>query len=61
MEIKSFFGDWHETSPEQARKFVLTLMDGMTAVPQKQKSALVEARYLRGISVSDLMKLTKKA
>ncbi len=56
IEIKSLFGDWHETSPEQARKFVRHLMDGITAVPQEQKSDFIEARYLRGISVSDLMK-----
>ena len=55
IEIKSWFSDWHETSLEQARRFVLSLMDGMTAVPQEQKAAFVETRYLRGITVSALL------
>lgn len=54
IQIRAFFGPWREVDAAQARRFVRTMMDGMQAIPDEQKSGYIEAQHLRGITVSEL-------
>ena len=56
IEIKGFFSDWHEADIETARQFVSHHLSGitMTSNPQK-RAAMVDGKFLRGITVSELV------
>ena len=56
IEIKGFFSDWHEVDVETARQFVTHHLSGCTTTsdPHK-KAALVDGKYLRGITVRELI------
>lgn len=57
IQIKAFFGPWRDVDVGQAQRFVRTMMDGMQAIPDEQKSGYIEARHLRGVSVVELMEV----
>lgn len=56
IEIKGFFSDWHEVDAETARNFVTTHMSGITTTSNpRKKAAMVDGKYLRGITVRELI------
>ena len=56
IEIKGFFSDWHEVDIETARNFVTHHLSGCTTKSDpQQKAALVDGKYLRGITVRELI------
>ena len=58
IKIRAFFGDWKEVDKEQAKNFVKHFMTGIvTASDINKKIALVEGKYLQGITVKELLNL----
>lgn len=55
IEIKSFFQDWKEVDKEQAKKFIKHIKSGIHNIPESKKDEFIEKRYLRGISVKELL------
>jgi len=56
IEIKGFFSDWHEVDAETARRFVTTHMSGITTTSDPhRRAAMVDGKYLRGITVRELI------
>lgn len=60
IKVKAHFGGWHKVSKEQAKEFVKHMISGMQAVPETKRAALIEEKYLRGITVAELLKDSKK-
>lgn len=56
IEIKSFFQDWKEVDEKQAKIFIQHIKSGIHNIPENEKDEFIEKRYLRGISVKELLK-----
>lgn len=54
IEIKAFFTGWTAATPEQARRFVLHLLNGSN-VSRSAMVRAIEARHLRGVTVAELL------
>ena len=50
IQIKAWFGDWKEATPEEALHFARGLFWKITMLPDPEKIKRINARYLRGIS-----------
>ena len=56
IEIKGFFGDWHEVDIEAARRYVSGYLSGITTTSNpRQRAAMVDGKHLRGITVRELI------
>ena len=60
IEIKSPFTDWHEVSIEQARKYVQTNMNTITAMSGVRKVKFINDNLIRGITVEELLVMDKQ-
>ena len=54
IEIRGHFTGWTSATPEQARRLVLHLLHGSTASRENVIKS-IEARHLRGVTVSELL------
>lgn len=54
IEIKAWFSDWKEASPEQAQSFVNHLISGMAGVSFDKKVHVIETCHLRGGTMQNL-------
>lgn len=54
IEVKSLFTGWHTVTDEQARRFVLHIMNNSTAL--KNPVGYIEQNRLRGCTVAQLLK-----
>lgn len=55
IEIRAFYGAWKTVTKEQARKFIMVLMDGMMC-PEIQKIEIAQQR-VKGITISELLEV----
>lgn len=55
IELKSLFTDWHEVTPDQARRFVNTFISGATGMTYSEKIDYLNEKCLRGTTVAELM------
>lgn len=61
VEFKRTVTGWHEVSKDEAKQYVLFLMDRITAIPQNEKAAYINENRLRGITVEELLAVDKRA
>jgi hypothetical protein len=54
IKVKSLFLGWHEVSEEQAKRFVLTLKSGITAMNDIKRIEYINSR-LQGATVQELL------
>lgn len=54
IQVKSLFTGWHTVTEEQARRFVLHIMNNSTAL--KNPVEYIEQNRLRGCTVAELLK-----
>ena len=55
VEIRSHFTAWHLVNKEQARRYVEHKLENMPAIKQELRAAYIDANYLRGITVAELL------
>lgn len=55
IEIKRPITGWHEASKDEAKQYVLFLMDHITAIPSSTKVEYINCNKLRGITVQELI------
>lgn len=55
VEIKRPITGWQEVSKDEAKRYVLFLLDHITAIPQNEKAAYINENRLRGITVQELV------
>ena len=58
IETRTFFSDWKKTDRNTAKKLVEHMINHSN-VPKKELIPLIEKRFLKGITVKDLLKKTK--
>ncbi len=56
IRVRGFFSNWKEVDREQAKRFVIHHLNGIitTGDPEK-KAAMIEGKYLQGITVKELL------
>ena len=58
IEIKAWFGDWHECDAEKAKAFCDHMMDGFTAISDREERIkIINEKHLRGITYEELLQL----
>ncbi len=55
IEIKRPITGWHEVSKDEAKRYVLFLLDHITAIPSNAKAEYINCNRLRGITVEELI------
>lgn len=55
IEIKKIITGWHEASKDEAKRYVLFLLDHITAIPSSAKVEYINRNMLRGITVQELI------
>lgn len=55
IEIKNCLTGWHEASKDEAKRYVLFLLDHITAIPSSDKVEYINRNRLRGITVEELI------
>lgn len=54
IEIRGYFSDWHEVDREKAEEYIINKLKKMT--PLSNIYEYIEHRFLRGITVQELLK-----
>jgi hypothetical protein len=55
IEIKRPITGWQEASKDETKRYVLFLMDNITALPSNAKAEYINCNRLRGITVQELI------
>lgn len=55
IEIKRPITGWHKVSKDEAKRFVLFLLDNTPAIPSSAKVEYINRNMLRGITVQELI------
>lgn len=48
LEVKDFFGDWHEVTKEKAAQFYELFMENVTAIPFIKRQDYFNTHHMRG-------------
>ena len=55
VEIKRPITGWQEASKDETKRYVLFLLDHITAIPSNAKAEYINCNRLRGITVEELI------
>lgn len=55
IKIKRPITGWQEVSKDEAKRYVLFLLDNITAIPSSDKVEYINCNRLRGITAEELI------
>lgn len=61
IEIKRPITGWQEVGRDEAKRYVLFLLDNTQAIPSSAKVEYINRNMLRGITVQELLAVDKRA